>query len=185
MRRPAATTEVSRRPGTTELSAIHGSGRRTSRSLIAALMVALVAGGCSDAPIASTQPTPTASAVVRTVLASGEPMAAAGATLELVRYTIAPGTKLPSHRHPGMQLALVESGTLTYSVVEGSVTVHERDGGSRIVGPGETTTIRSGEWIVETEDIVHFGENRSDLPVVILASSLLATGEPPAITTDP
>ncbi len=126
-----------------------------------------------------------AAPVVRSVLAAGMPSAAPGEDLELVRYTIAPHTALAPHHHPGMQLALIESGTLTYSVIEGTIVVHRPDGSSHTIGPGETGTITPGEWIAETESIVHFGANDTDDPVVILAASLLAADEPPAIAVTP
>jgi quercetin dioxygenase-like cupin family protein len=84
-----------------------------------------------------------------------------------------------------MQLAYIESGTLTYTVIEGTVTVTATDGTTRTVGPGQTATIGPGEWLVESEDIVHFGENAGSVPVVILASSLLEAGEPAAVPVDP
>lgn len=55
--------------------------------------------------------------VTREVLASGSPNDAEGRILELVRYTIPSGAKLPPHIHPGMQIERVEYGTLTYTVV--------------------------------------------------------------------
>jgi quercetin dioxygenase-like cupin family protein len=126
-----------------------------------------------------------ASTVVRTVLAAGQPSAAPDQNLELVRYTIPPHTKLAAHHHPGMQLALIESGSLTYSVISGTIVVHQVDGGTRPIGPGETGTIEPGEWIAETEPIVHFGANDTDQPIVILVASLLAADEPPAIAVTP
>jgi quercetin dioxygenase-like cupin family protein len=130
-------------------------------------------------------PAATTAAVVRSVLAAGVPASAPGRNLELVRYTIAPHTALAPHHHPGMQLALIESGTLTYSVIEGTIEVHGTDGSTRTIGPGETGQIVAGEWIAETESIVHFGANDTDDPVVILAASLLAADEPPAIVVSP
>ena len=144
------------------------------------LTTAVIIGGCSGGP-----PTASVPPVVREVLAAGDPMAAPGQKLELVRYTIQPGTALNAHRHPGVQLAYVESGTLTYTVIEGTVTVHHVDGGSRSIGPGETARIEAGEWIAEDEVIVHFGENAGTEVVVILASSLLDAAEPPAIPVSP
>jgi quercetin dioxygenase-like cupin family protein len=135
----------------------------------------------STAPGQAATPAASAAAVIRSVLAAGQPSAAPDQNLELVRYTIAPHTKLAPHHHPGMQLALIESGSLTYSVIEGTITVHAADGATRTIGPGETGTIGAGEWIAETETIVHFGANDTDSPVVILAASLLAADEPPAI----
>lgn len=149
-----------------------------------ATYAALLLTACTGlAPIGAPAGDPSASAppVVRDVLAAGEPSAAPARNLELVRYTIQPGTALAAHRHPGMQLALIESGTLTYTVIEGEVTVHQVDGRTRSIGPGDTGTIAPGEWIVEHEGIVHFGANKGSDPVVILASSLLESDEPPAI----
>ena len=123
--------------------------------------------------------------VVRDVLASGRPSAEPDDNLELVRYTIQPATALTPHHHPGMQLALVESGTLTYTVIAGTVAVHAADGSTRSIGLGETGTIQSGEWIVEDETVVHFGKNAGTDPVVILVASLLAADEPPAIVVTP
>ena len=73
-------------------------------------------------------PATATAAVVRSVLAAGVPSSAPGNNLELVRYTIAPHTSLAPHHHPGMQLALIESGTLTYSFIDGTVVVHETGG---------------------------------------------------------
>ena len=50
---------------------------------------------------------------------------------------------------------------------------------------GQTGTIGAGEWIAENEQIVHFGENGTDQPVTILASSLFTAGDPPAILVSP
>lgn len=123
--------------------------------------------------------------VERQILAAGDPAAAPGEKLELVRYTIQPGTALAAHHHPGMQLAYVEAGTLTYTVVEGTVTITAADGATRSVGPGETATIVAGEWLVETEEIVHFGENAGREPLLILAATLLEAGQPPAVPVPP
>ena len=146
-------------------------------------VVAIACGSLGNDVGASPAAVPSGSIppVVRSVLAAAQPSGAPADNLELVRYTIQPGTALAPHRHPGTQLALIESGTLTYTVIEGEVTIHAVDGGTRSVGPGETGTIAAGEWIMEHEGIVHFGANDGDVPVVILASSLLEADEPPAI----
>jgi quercetin dioxygenase-like cupin family protein len=105
--------------------------------------------------------------------------------MDLARYTIPAHAKLAPHHHPGMQLAYIESGTLTYTVIEGTVTVHASDGTTRTIAPGQTGTIKTGEWLTETPEIVHFGANDSDQPITILASSLFVTGDPPAIVVSP
>ena len=161
-------------------------GRRAARAVIGLVLAAFVAAACATVPpggLVGSGPLPSASIppVVRAVLAAGEPSAAPGRKLELVRYTIQPGTRLATHRHPGMQLAFIESGTLTYTVVQGEVAVHQADGGSRTIAAGQTGRIAPGEWIAEHEGVVHFGENAGPEVVVILASSLLEAGQPPAI----
>jgi len=163
-----------------------GTGRRATAAAtlsVLAFAVLVVLAGCGPTASGSGVVVPSGSLppVVRTVLASGIPDAAPSDRLELVRYVIQPGTTLAAHHHPGMQLALIESGTLTYTVIDGEVTVHAADGITRTIGPGETGTIQAGEWIAEDESIHHFGKNAGSVPVVILASSLLAADEPPAI----
>jgi quercetin dioxygenase-like cupin family protein len=156
---------------------------------LAVLATVVAVAACTAAPAAipvSAVPAVSGSVppVVRDILAAGDPSAAPGSRLELARYTIQPGTRLATHRHPGMQLARVESGVLTYTVVEGVVTVHEPDGGTRRIGPGRTGSIETGEWIAEHEGVVHYGENAGTAPVVILASSLLEAGQPPALPVE-
>jgi quercetin dioxygenase-like cupin family protein len=170
-------------------------GQRAWRSLpavgVALAIVALLAacGGSAGGSATTAAPSaPTASGnpvTVRTVLAGGNPSQAPGYQMQLTRYTIPPHTKLAAHHHPGMQLAYIESGTLTYTVIAGTVTVNAVDGSTRTIGPGQTGTISTGEWLTETADIVHFGENATDQPVSILASSLFVIGDPPAILVTP
>src|SRR5204863_4380876 len=146
----------------------------------------LLLSACLHTPGApSTSLGPSGEVTVRTVLAGGDPSGAPGQRMELARYTIPPRTKLVAHHHPGMQLAYIESGALTYTVIAGTVTVHAADGSMRAIGPGQTGTIKAGEWIAETEEIVHFGANDTDQPIVILASSLFLAGQPPAIPVSP
>jgi quercetin dioxygenase-like cupin family protein len=150
---------------------------------VAAFLAACLGGSPASIPPSGGAPASVDSVppVVRDILAAGDPSAAPGAKLELVRYTIQPGTRLATHRHPGMQLARIDAGTLTYTVVEGVVTVHEADGGTRDIRAGETDRIEAGEWMAEHEGVVHFGENAGPEAVVILASSLLEADQPPAI----
>jgi quercetin dioxygenase-like cupin family protein len=117
--------------------------------------------------------------VVRHVLGSSHPAAAPGETLELVQYIIPAGAVLPVHKHPGDQMATVESGTLTYHVVEhGSVTVNRADETTEVVGPGEMATFHVGDSWVEPIGMIHYAENLTTEPVVLMSSSLLADDEP-------
>ena len=132
--------------------------------------------GSAASPAASVAP------VVRQVLAEALPDEGRGLDLQLVRYTIQPGTTLAVHHHPGTQVALIEQGRLTYTVVTGEVVVHQPDGVTRTIRAGNTDLIVAGEWIVEREPVVHFGANKTDTLVVILATTLLRDGQPAAIT---
>ncbi len=118
--------------------------------------------------------------VIRHVLSSSHPLAAPGETLELVQYVIPAGAKLPVHRHPGVQMATVESGALTYHVIDhGSVTVTRADGTEEDIEPGQVAAFTVGDTWVEPVGMVHFAENLSDEPVVLISTSLLDDHEPP------
>lgn len=119
-------------------------------------------------------------AVERIVINEGMPMAAPGQILQLVRYNIPPNISLPVHIHPGMQVALVESGTLTYTVVEGTAPFTRANGETGELNAGETTDFHAGDSVVEPQGMIHFGENTTDEPVVLLVSSLFEADVPPS-----
>lgn len=123
--------------------------------------------------------------VVREVLSSTDPESAPGEVLALVEYTIPAGAVLIVHIHRGVQMATVESGTLTYHVIEnGSAPVTRADGTEELIGPGESTTFEVGDSFVEPEGMVHYGENLTDEPVVLMVASLFDADEPAAIPVD-
>lgn len=122
--------------------------------------------------------------VVRAVLAEmADPPGAPGRTLTLIRYTIAPGAKLAPHIHPGVQMASIESGTLTYTIESGTAIVRRKGASAdeRIEGPA-TTTLAPGDAVDEVGDMVHFGANETAEPVVILATLLTEDGKGLAVT---
>lgn len=145
------------------------------------LALTLSPGGAQDTATPGASPEATVG-VVREVLSSDEPASAPGEVLALVRYTIPAGAVLVVHIHPGVQMATVESGSLTYHVIaDGSVPVTRADGTEEIIGPGESTTFEVGDAWVEPEGMVHYGENLTAEPVVLMATSLLEADEPAAI----
>lgn len=155
---------------------------------IAAILALLAAvAACTPAnpatrPGGDVVPAASVAPVVRTVLAEAVPDDARSLDLELVRYVIQPGTTLATHHHPGTQVAMIESGRLTYTVVSGGdVVVHQVDGGTRTIRPGMTDVIVAGEWIVEREPVIHYGANLTKEVVEILATTLLRDGQPAAI----
>ncbi|WP_099237561.1 cupin domain-containing protein [Synechococcus sp. BDU 130192] len=119
--------------------------------------------------------------VTRTVLAEGLPEAAPNQILELVRYEIPPFATLPPHIHPGLQIARVEFGLLTYAVIEGTALITRTDGTKETLTAGQKTLLKPGDAVTESEGMVHFGQNETPDPVIVLATSLLTVGEPKAI----
>ena len=151
--------------------------------IVPILLFALLAGGAGIALGAQADTTPAATpaaTVTREVINEGYPDAATGQVLQLVRYTIPGNIALGAHTHPGMQVNVIESGTLTYTVVEGEMEIVRADGTTATIRSGETTDLNAGDVFTEAEGMVHFGENRTDAPVVILTASLFDADEPPS-----
>jgi quercetin dioxygenase-like cupin family protein len=123
--------------------------------------------------------------VTRKVLASGYPTQDQKQILELVRYTIAPRTKLPTHTHPGMQINRVEAGTLTYTVVQGEAKVTKANGTELILKKGKTIQMTVGDSLGEPAGMIHYGENQTNKPVILLSASLFNANQPKAILTNP
>ncbi|BAQ65463.1 cupin domain-containing protein [Geminocystis sp. NIES-3709] len=119
--------------------------------------------------------------VTREVLASGYPDEASGYILELVRYIIPPDVLLPIHSHPGMQLGRIESGILLYKVVKGEAKIMRKNGLIEILKDGQETLLTQGDSLIEPGYMVHYGQNKTSEPVIILSSSLLKSNEPKTI----
>lgn len=179
--------------------------RRTLLWASAVLVVLGAAGACSattptgaGAGAATTAPTTAAAPpgtnagtspgtapapVVKQVLnQQQDPPGAPGRTLTLMRYVIAPGAKLSPHVHPGIQLAYIESGTLTYTIVSGTANVRRQGGDPTPVTGPTTITLNAGDAVDETGEMVHFGANERTVPLVILASLLTEDGKDLAVT---
>ena len=129
-------------------------------------------------------------AAVRIPLATGSPSFAPGRQLSLMRVEVPPGTAFAPHRHPGMQIAYVVSGTLTYRVYRGTVKVYRgrADGTQKLVrtiSAGHSGSIEAGDWIVETPGLWHSGGNEGNQPVTILTAALLSSKLPVAIPVKP
>ena len=118
--------------------------------------------------------------VVREALAQATPANAPGQTLYLQDVTIPAGTKLGTHLHEGTQVAHVRSGVLTYDIVSGVAVVTRADGKvENFTGP-QVITLNPSDAITETEQLIHFGANDGDVPVVITLAALLRDGAPVA-----
>jgi quercetin dioxygenase-like cupin family protein len=139
-------------------------------------------GACGGG--AAHRPSPQAT---RTVLAQAvDPPGGRGRTLALSRVTIPARTQLALHRHPGVQLAFIREGTLTYTVKRGVVKVYRGAADQhpdvvRRISAGQTARVHAGEWVIERPRAVHFGANGGDRPVEILLATLFENGRPASI----
>jgi quercetin dioxygenase-like cupin family protein len=152
-----------------------------------AVATALVAGICVGVALpgafgkTAVAPTALRNALAQTSEVRGAPQR----TLVLSRVTVQPGATLALHHHLGTQVARVESGTLTYTVRRGSVTVRRGESDRdpkrvRTISGGQTGRVAAGEWIVEQPSDIHQAANRGSAPVVIYIATLLREGAPPA-----
>nr|WP_293113220.1 cupin domain-containing protein [Moorena sp. SIO4G3] len=96
-----------------------------------------------------------------------------------------PRTKLPPHIHTGMQIGVIEAGTLTFTVVKGEAKVRKANGTELILQPGQTTQLTVGDSLVESSGMVHYGENQTNKPVILLSASLFDVEQPKTILIDP
>jgi hypothetical protein len=155
--------------------------------LVAMLVIASVGGLIVAGRRASAG---NASMAQRSDLAAGLPNFAPGYRLSLTEAVLPPGAAFPPHRHPGMQVAYIESGTLQFTVFRGRVKVFRGHPGAtqklvQVLRAGRTGSIRAGEWITETSSLWHLGANVGRKRVVILLATLLREDKPPAITVTP
>ncbi len=157
--------------------------------LVVALLGVLIAADAHESQLTllTRHATPaTAPAASAEILAHGTPAAAPDQELSLARVTVPPGAIIAPHEHPGLQLASIVSGTLTYTVLTGEVTL-TRAATSGTPGPveritaGQTVAIRPGDWVAETPGNAHMAQNAGAEPVVILISRLFTAGEPASI----
>lgn len=177
--------------------------RRGAAIAVLAIGVTAITAGCGSSDSASGATTTTAAtpasaasttattaapsgAVVKDVLGQvDDPPGATSSMLTLIRYTIPPGAKLAPHIHPGVQLARIESGSLSYTIEKGTATVRRAgaDRDERATGP-TTITLEPGDTVTELDAMVHFGANETDEPVVIVATLLTTDGKDLAVPVD-
>jgi hypothetical protein len=179
----------------------HVSGRHPVRVLetqegimirprIATFAAAALATCCAVAATAQTAVRSTPAKATRVDLAAGMPSFARGYRLSLTRAVIPPGAAFAPHRHPGMQVSYIESGTLQFKVFRGAVSAYRGtpDGAQKLVRTiraGHTGSVSRGEWIVENQFLWHQGANVGRSTVVILLATLLRADKPPAIPVMP
>jgi quercetin dioxygenase-like cupin family protein len=160
--------------------------KSVGRSRIA-ILIALFAGAVGGATLpAAFGKTVVVPSVVRQALAqTSQAQGAPGRTLALNRVVVEPDAEIVLHRHRGTQIARIQSGVLTYTVLRGSVMVRRGESDQeprtvRTIQAGQTAPIHAGEWIVEQPSTIHRAANRGPGPVVIYLANLLEKGAPPS-----
>lgn len=129
--------------------------------------------------------------VVRNALAQATTVQGApNRTMVLSKVKVPSGAVLSLHRHRGTQIARVQSGTLTYTVRSGSVTVRTGEADQnpqvvRTIKAGQRGEINAGEWIVEQPSVIHEATNLGGKTVVLYVATLLETGAPPSTPVTP
>jgi len=123
--------------------------------------------------------------VTYTPIAEGLPINTPGQVMRLYRFTMPPGEALPNHSHPGATLLQVEAGGMSYTVVRGQVQLWRRDADGkrtdRLVKVGETVVFGPGDAIYYDADTAHSAVNPGEVPVAVLAVTLLDTSQPQII----
>ena len=157
---------------------------RASSTLLVVLLVALGLLAIAPARIGAHQSTPSTgciSDVTVQPLGRGQPSAAAGKELTLLRVTFAPGGSIGLHGHPGSLTLSIESGALTYAVVDGEADVVRASSDGTPAPPerltsGDETVLRPGDWLFE-QGIVHSARNDGTEPTEVLVAGLMTAGE--------
>jgi quercetin dioxygenase-like cupin family protein len=160
-------------------------GRQLAAWITVALSAALLVAACGgDSETSTPSAANGVEETVRQALAEGTTETAPDQLLELTRVVIPAETTLTPHNHPGPQLAFIEFGELTYTVIDGEATVRRA-----VATEGETTetyasgqslVLGEGDSIMEPTGMVHMAENKTGEPIVIYLSSLFPEGEPAA-----
>ena len=156
-------------------------------SVLVPILVLIVVGSVAGGRIAAgaRQATPATQPIVGvtvSLLGTGQPEAAPGHDLALRRFVFEPGGSVADHHHPGALVLYVESGALTYAVVEGAVEVRRAaqggtPGPTDRLGPGDETVLDAGDSLFE-QGVVHSARNDGDEPAVVWVSSVAEGGQP-------
>ena len=118
---------------------------------------------------------------LRKQVGASSPAGAPGEELSLWYYEIPAGFQLPTHHHPGDQIAQVVRGVLTFHVVEGTAEVARADGSTETLVAGDVRQLFPGDAVIENPGLVHFGANEGDEMVVLYTATLFTAGSPAAI----
>ena len=155
-----------------------------SRALLA-LVFAFGLMATWTSPLAARQAAPAPSCISDVTverLGHGLPSAVDGLELTLLRVTFAPGGSIGAHIHPGSLTLSIESGALTYGMLDGHAEVQRAavEGTpvpTEMLDAGQETILNPGDWLFE-ESMIHAARNDGAEPAVVLISGLMEAGQP-------
>jgi quercetin dioxygenase-like cupin family protein len=111
-------------------------------------------------------------------------------TVYLARFILQPGAELFPHSHPGTTILGVQSGSLGWTLLEGTAHV-VRGAAAGATGPAEDLTepgtdviLEPGDAIFYEDDVVHTARGAGDEETVVLGTLVLASGEPLLMPVD-
>jgi quercetin dioxygenase-like cupin family protein len=153
-----------------------------SLSFVVLLMAMAISGSLVHAQMDHSMP-PGSTGITPQPLGGGLPSTAPGLAMGLVRLTYEPGATLNSHTHPGASILYIESGTLTYTLIEGTATITRSPADPATPPVTEPLAagaieLHAGDSLFEDADVIHTANNAGDEPAVVLIANLLTAGEP-------
>lgn len=121
--------------------------------------------------------------VIAEVYAAAPSVTAPGQTVYLARFVFQPDAEIFPHNHPGTTILGVQSGTLGWTLVEGTAHVVRgaASGGSAtedLTEPGTEVILEAGDAIFYEDDVVHTARGAGDEETVVLGTLVLTSGEP-------
>jgi quercetin dioxygenase-like cupin family protein len=163
---------------------------RTVRVLFVLLLVmlsfSLLGAQAQEATPAADDVSPLQGVTFEVLSGGGEPVAAPGQTLVVVRMTIDPGGFIIAHGHPGAQIWYVEAGAFSTTMLEGTMQVTRAADGdtpapAEPLAAGAETTLSAGDSAFFDADVLHTVRHAGDEPTVVLIPALFETGQEPLI----
>jgi quercetin dioxygenase-like cupin family protein len=105
-------------------------------------------------------------------------------TVYLARFVFQPGAEIFPHNHPGTTILGVQSGSLGWTLLEGTAHV-VRGAAAGATGPAEDLTepgteviLQPGDAIFYEDDVAHTARGAGDEETLVLATLVLTSGEP-------
>jgi quercetin dioxygenase-like cupin family protein len=142
--------------------------------------------GALQATAQDASPTPTyAVGVTAEILSRKEADAAPGYYLQVVRITFAPDAIVAPHTHPGDSVTYQESGSHSFTVLDGEAYLLRAGSGTPEAGPaGDVMDLNTeydlapGDALSFNAQTVHTARNPTGEPAVLLEAQLRQIGSP-------